>query len=326
MFSQTKKKIYLKTSSNFLNKELSPQKKNIVKNYSNKNLINNFDITLPLLSLPKKEKSKEKFIKTIKLKKSKFLKSQEKLNKLIKQEEKIKNFYLNIIKNKIKDEDSDFNSFVINSNDLIEEIPKRHILYNNYVKEKEKEKDKDKVKMNLRYENKVEREINKIYRLDRNLGKYENDCNDYIRRFKRLFPNKAIDEIDLKLKTESAILIQRFFREHKDKVKLYIGFEEPNYYIRIYINEYDIYPLIKTIEIKIYSTLFKININIIKSIEELFGVSSMNKEKIQKNIGIIFEKIIGNHRINKIKNINKDYYDESKADLSSDDFDDFEVD
>ena len=61
----------------------------------------------------------------------------------------------------------------------------------------------------------------------------------------------------------------------------------------------------------------------IKTMEELFGVLALTRENIINKIGEIIEKIIGTKR-NKKKN--KIYYDPNFADLSSDDFDDFEDD
>ena len=49
----------------------------------------------------------------------------------------------------------------------------------------------------------------------------------------------------------------------------------------------------------------------------------MPRNKIIKKVDIIFNKVMD---IKKIKHYNDDYYDKSKADLSSDDFDDFEDD
>ena len=319
--NHSKKKIHLSTAANFYNTGFLPQNKNISKNYSNFNLSNNSENTLPFLQKSNILKNADKLNKKVKIKKSKLFKSQEKLSKLIKEEENFKKIYLNIIKNKVKDEDKDFDEFLLNSNDITLDDPLYRIIQKSSFSGREQNN------INLRHQNRTEREINKVYRLERNLGKNENDCNDYIRRFKNLFPNEAIEDLDLKLKKEKVTIIQRFFREHKNKIKIKKVFKEPHYYIRIYANEEDIYPLIKNIEIKIYSTLFKKNIDLIKSTEELFGVNSMTIEKIQKNIDIIIDKIIGNQKVkSNQKDINKDYYDESKADLSSDDFDDFETD
>ena len=328
MNDKHKKKLYLRTTYNFFNQGLTTPKSNRLKNYSNMCLSNYFENNLPLLNSTNIKLNNEKFVRKIKKAKTRFYKSQEKLSKIIKEEELIKNIYINAIKNKLKDEDKIFHKFLFNQNsinDIINEIPSNQNISNDLIREKEEE---NKKKHNLRYQNRLEKEINNVYRPERNLGKDENDCNDYIKRFKKLFPNEAIDEIDLKLKTESVILIQRYYREHKDKIKLYIGFEEPHYYIRIYINEYDDYPFIKSIEIKIYSTLFKKNITFIKSIEELLGVSSMNKKNFLKNIDNVLEKIIGTPGGRKADNekYKKDYYNETKADLSSDDFNDFESD
>ena len=124
-------------------------------------------------------------------------------------------------------------------------------------------------------------------------------------------------------KIEKIIKSQKFCREHKNKKKLYIGIEEPKCIVRIYENEYDINNDIKSIEIKIYSIFFKKYVSVIKSINELFGEESLTREKIIKKIDLIYRQIMG---FKKNTNNNNDYYDKSKADISSEDFDDFEKD
>ena len=54
----------------------------------------------------------------------------------------------------------------------------------------------------------------------------------------------------------------------------------------------------------------------------------MNKQNFLKNIDNVLEKIIGTPGGRKADNekYKKDYYNETKADLSSDDFNDFESD
>ena len=66
-----------------------------------------------------------------------------------------------------------------------------------------------------------------------------------------------MDENYFNKKVNYIITIQRLFRKYRIKRKIYIGLEEPDYLIRIYEHDYDIYPHIKSIEIMIYSTLFK---------------------------------------------------------------------
>ena len=54
-------------------------------------------------------------------------------------------------------------------------------------------------------------------------------------------PDEFIDdESEIEKKTKEAIKIQQYFREHRDKKKLYCGFEEPNYLVRIYEHEYEV--------------------------------------------------------------------------------------
>ena len=65
--------------------------------------------------------------------------------------------------------------------------------------------------------------------------------DDYLARFHLLFPDEFIDdESEIEKKTKDAIKIQKYFREHRDKKKLYCGFEEPNYLVRIYEHEYEV--------------------------------------------------------------------------------------
>ena len=141
-----------------------------------------------------------------------------------------------------------------------------------------------------------------------------------------MFPQEILEDADeFQTKTKNAVKIQQFFRGHKKKIKLYTGYEEPDYFIRIYEHEYDINSMIKSIEIKIYSKLFEKNVTVFKTIEELFGVETISREKIVKKIDEIIGKILGFKKV-KRKVENKDYYDPEKADLSSDDFNDFEED
>jgi len=305
------KKLYLKTNTNFTQTSLKLKNPKLTRNFTNLNL-NIQDNQLPVLKSHTRENpSKEKLINKIKLKKTNFFKSQEKINKLIKEEENFKQYYLNIIQKKIKDEERDFDSFLLKSNDISDNEPLKNTLMNTY-------------RGNERYQRKIEREEKKVFPAKRNLGKNEIDSNDYLARFHLLFPGEFIDdESEIEKKTKNVVKIQQYFREHRDKNRLYCGFEEPNYLVRIYEHEYDIYPLIKSVEIKIYSTLFQKNVIMYKTIEELFGVTNISRERILKRIGEIIGKVIG-HRNRKTEN--SDYYDPAKADLSSDDFNDFEDD
>ena len=305
------KKIYLRTNTNFNQSNLKLKNPKLIKNFSNLHL-NIHDNQLPVLKSYNQDKAnKEKLISKIKLKKTNFLKSQEKISKLIKEEENFKQYYLNIIQKKVKDEEREFNSFLLKSNDISESEPIRNTLLNTH-------------RVNDRYQRRIEREEKKVFPAKRNLGKSEIDSNDYLARFHLLFPDEFIDdESEIEKKTKDAIKIQQYFREHRDKKKLYCGFEEPNYLVRIYEHEYEVYPIIKSVEIKIYSTLFQKNVIMYKTIEELFGVTNISRERILKRIGEIIGKVIG-HRNKKTEN--SDYYDPAKADLSSDDFNDFEDD
>ena len=305
------KTIYLRTNTNFNQSSLKLKNPKLIKNFSNLHL-NIHDNQLPVLkSYNQDNANKEKLISKIKLKKTNFLKSQEKISKLIKEEENFKQYYLNIIQKKVKDEEREFNSFLLKSNDISESEPIRNTLLNTH-------------RVNDRYQRRIEREEKKVFPAKRNLGKSEIDSNDYLARFHLLFPDEFIDdESEIEKKTKEAIKIQKYFREHRDKKKLYCGFEEPNYLVRIYEHEYEVYPIIKSVEIKIYSTLFQKNVIMYKTIEELFGITTMAREKIQKRIGEIIGKIIG---VKSRRAENSDYYDPAKADLSSDDFNDFEED
>lgn len=307
-----KQKLYFKTSSNFAPSSLKLKNTKVPQNFSKIRLINQ-DFQLPSIKLLNRESpSKDKLINNkVKLKKTKFLKSQEKLGKLIKEEENFKNYFLNIIQEKVRDEENDFNNFLLKSNDIADNDSIKNSFYNTFRNDD-------------RNQRRIEREEKKVFPDKRKLGKNEIDSNDYLERFHSLFPNEFIeDESEIKKKERKVIIIQRYFREHRDKKKLFCGFEEPNYFIRIYEHEYDIYPMIKSVEIRLYSILFQKNVILYKTIEELFGVSGMSREKIKKRIGEIIGKIIGTK--NK-KNENRDYYDPAKADLSSDDFNDFEDD
>ena len=313
MKSKTKK-YYLKTNTNFTQLNLNLNKP-LLKNFS-KFQLDIQENQLPLLkSFNYKNASSEKMlIPKKKLKKTKFLKSQEKLKILIQEEENFKNYYLNLIRNKIKDEEKDFNNFLLNTRN---DIPDNELFRNTFLsKTQEKEK----------IQKKIEKEEKRVFPSKRNLGKNETDCNDYIKRFNRLFPQEILEDADeFQTKTKNAVKIQQFFRGHKKKIKLYTGYEEPDYFIRIYEHEYDINSMIKSIEIKIYSKLFEKNVTVFKTIEELFGVEAISKEKIVKKIDEIIGKILGFKKV-KRKVENKDYYDPEKADLSSDDFNDFEED
>ena len=307
-----KKKFYLKTNSNFTQLSLN-LKKPFLNKISNFRL-NNLDQLPMLKSFYREKSSPDKILLTKrKFKKSKFLKSQEKLKILIKEEEDFKKYYLNLIRNKVEDEEKDFNNFLLNSNGF-----RDNDSFGNTISNNTKTEGKNKIK--------IEKEIKKVFPKKRNLGKSEIDCNDYLRRFNKLFPGEILeDENEFEKKNQGAIKIQQFFREHKKKIKLYSGFEEPDYLVRIYEHEYDVYPMIKSIEIKIYSKLFEKNVTLFKTIEELLGVSTISREKISKRIDEIIGKIIGFKKV-KRKVENSDYYDATKADLSSDDFNDFEED
>ena len=111
MNDKHKKKLYLRTTYNFFNQGLTTPKSNLLKNYSNMCLSNNFENNLPLLNSTNINLNNEKFVRKIKKAKTRFYKSQEKLSKIIKEEELIKNIYINAIKNKLKDEDKIFEEF-----------------------------------------------------------------------------------------------------------------------------------------------------------------------------------------------------------------------
>ena len=313
---QNKNKIYLKTTVSFNKPNIRLKKPILYKNLSNLPIINNQDNLLPMLKSNKLEKTKneEKLINKVKIKKTKFFKSQEKLNRLIKEEENFRDFYLNLIKNKVKDEEIDFNNFLEKTNDILENEAIKNTLLNNKGNIKDIKDEKT--------QKNIEKEEKKVFHNKSLLGKNEFDINDYTKRYQSLFPGENMeDESEFNLKTKSAMKIQQYFREHKNKKIIYKGFEEPNDLIRIYEHECDEYSKIKSIEIKIYSLLFQKNVSIIKTIEELFGVRNISREKIQKKINEIIGKILGFKKWKKIQN--EDYYDKEKADLSSDDFDDF---
>ena len=307
-----KKNYYITTNTNF-NRSLNLKKckkslSNVLLSATNQNEV------LPLLNLNKIEATnKEKFIiKLKKPKKTSFYKSQEKLQKTIKEEDTMKLNYFSMIKNKVKESDDEFSYFLIESHE--NELPDDKFNENN------NEIDIEQFLRNINTEDK------KIYSIYRKLGNDEFNMNDYQRRHKLLFPGEQIrDENYFNKKVNYIITIQRLFRKYRIKRKIYIGLEEPDYLIRIYEHDYDIYPHIKSIEIMIYSTLFKKNVTMIKTIEELLGVESITREKIQKKIGQIIDEIIGSNR-NGRRRANDDYYNPDKADLSSDDFNDFEDD
>ena len=312
MYNFQKKNYYITTNTNF-NRSLNLKKckkslSNVLLSATNQNEV------LPLLNLNKIEATnKEKFIiKLKKPKKTSFYKSQEKLQKTIKEEDTMKLNYFSMIKNKVKESDDEFSYFLIESheNELPDDISNEN---NNGI-------DIEQFRRNINTEDK------KIYSIYRKLGNDEFNMNDYQRRHKLLFPGEQImDENYFNKKVNYIITIQRLFRKYRIKRKIYIGLEEPDYLIRIYEHDYDIYPHIKSIEIMIYSTLFKKNVTMIKTIEELLGVESITREKIQKKIGQIIDEIIGSNR-NGRRRANDDYYNPDKADLSSDDFNDFEDD
>ena len=312
MYNFQKKNYYITTNTNF-NRSLNLKKckkslSNVLLSATNQNEV------LPLLNLNKIEATnKEKFIiKLKKPKKTSFYKSQEKLQKTIKEEDTMKLNYFSMIKNKVKESDDEFSYFLIESHE--NELPDDKFNENN------NEIDIEQFLRNINTEDK------KIYSIYRKLGNDEFNMNDYQRRHKLLFPGEQIrDENYFNKKVNYIITIQRLFRKYRIKRKIYIGLEEPDYLIRIYEHDYDIYPHIKSIEIMIYSTLFKKNVTMIKTIEELLGVESITREKIQKKIGQIIDEIIGSNR-NGRRRANDDYYNPDKADLSSDDFNDFEDD
>ena len=312
MYNFQKKNYYITTNTNF-NRSLNLKKckkslSNVLLSATNQNEV------LPLLNLNKIEATnKEKFIiKLKKPKKTSFYKSQEKLQKTIKEEDTMKLNYFSMIKNKVKESDDEFSYFLIESHE--NELPDDKFNENN------NEIDIEQFRRNINTEDK------KIYSIYRKLGNDEFNMNDYQRRHKLLFPGEQImDENYFNKKVNYIITIQRLFRKYRIKRKIYIGLEEPDYLIRIYEHDYDIYPHIKSIEIMIYSTLFKKNVTMIKTIEELLGVESITREKIQKKIGQIIDEIIGSNR-NGRRRANDDYYNPDKADLSSDDFNDFEDD
>jgi hypothetical protein len=317
------KRYYINTSSNFFNtsniKSLFKGKK-LFKNISNLQISGNQNTQLPVLnSYDDKRLSQPKYAKKLKIKKSGFLKSQEKLSRLIKEEEHFKQFYLNLIKNKVNEEKNEFNNFLLESHEINDNDPVR----NNFINDNKAKNDENSPREE-RLKRKIEREEEKIYSPYPNIGKNKTNSNDYIERLKSLFPGEqSKEEYEFQKKTKNAIIIQRFFREHKNKKRIYTGLEDPDYIIRIYEHDHSLYDNIKSIEIKIYSVLFKKNVKMIKTMEELFGVLALTRENIINKIGEIIEKIIGTKR-NKKKN--KIYYDPNFADLSSDDFDDFEDD
>ena len=281
------------------------------KTFLHLNSLNNQNDNLPLLNTSKMESvGKVKKLIFKKTKKSSFFNNQLKLMKIIIQEAKMKKESLNLIKNKLKDDNDEFNNFLLKSNEI-----------NDYIFNEDNRK-----RRNVQYKLNLKREEKKLFPSYRQIGKNVLNDDDYQKRFKLLFPGEQINDPDyFNKKVKDVITIQRLFRKSRIKKKLYIGFEEPYHVIRIYEHDYTIYPDIKSIEIIIYSTLFKTNVTFIKTIEELFGVESMKREKIQKKIeqiidGIICSKSSGSRREN------DDYYNPDKADLSSDDFNDFEDD
>ena len=300
------KRYYINTNINF-HRALNLRKSG--KSLSNLQSLNNIKDKLPLLNTSKSNLESERKEKKLKLKikkKTFFLKSQLKLQKSILEEDKLKKEFFGIIKNKVKDDDDEFNNFLYESHEISNE--------NN------KERTNEKYDLNLTKEEK------RVFSPYCQIGKDKSNDIDYQIRFRKLFKEeKMIDSDHYNKKLKDIITIQRLFRKLRIKRKLYIGFEEPNYVVRIYEHEYDIYPNIKTVQIIIYSTLFKNNVTIIKSIEELFGVETMEREKIQKKIGVIMDAVIGSKR-GGIKRLNDDYYNPDKADLSTDDFNDFEDD
>lgn len=303
------KKIYLKTTTSFNKSDTLGEKKKLIFHF-HKHLQSSEENHLPLLGSFKKDNmNTDKLIHKMRFKKTKFVKSQEKLNRLIKEEENFRKYYINLIQNKVKDR---FTSYLLNTNDLSED----ETIKNTFMNPKKIEDEKT--------QRKIEREEKKVFSDKNNLGKDEINCNDYLKRFTLLFPGEFLtDEIMFQKQSKYATIIQRYFREHKNKIKIFIGFEEPDYLIRIYEHEHDAYGMIKSVEIKIYSLLFKKNVSVIKTIEELFGVANMSRDKIVRRTDEIIFKMIG---LKNKKIQNRDYYDIEKADLSSDDFNDFEED
>ena len=204
------------------------------------------------------------------------------------------NYYIKIFKPKIKEEKNDFINFLLSNNDFPYNEP-----------------------INKNYLNSL------IFPEEIYLGKKEENSKDYITRFNLLFPDKINKvENDIEIQNKNAIKIQRYFRQ-KNKKKIYFEFIEPDYLVTIYENEYDIYPIIKSIEIIIYSKLFQQNKTIYKTIEELFGIKNINREQIKERIEDIIRKVLG---IKNKRNEDEDYYNKKKAELSSSDFNDFEND
>ena len=235
------KRYYINTNINF-DRALNLRKSR--KSLSNLQSLNNINDNLPLLNTTKLESErKEKKLKIKINKKTFFLKKQLKLQKSILEEDRLRKEFLNIIHNKLKDDDDEFNNFLIESNKIS----------NFNINENNKEIKKEKYELNLTKEEK------RVFSPYRQIGKDKSNDNDYQIRFRRLFKEETIIDPDyFNNKVKDIITIQRLFRKFRIKRKLYIGLEEPNYVIRIYEHEYDIYPNIKNIEIIIYSTLFKI--------------------------------------------------------------------
>ena len=256
MYNFQKKNYYITTNTNF-NRSLNLKKykkslSNVLLSATNQNEV------LPLLNLNKIEATnKEKFIiKLKKPKKTSFYKSQEKLQKTIKEEDTMKLNYFSMIKNKVKESDDEFSNFLIESheNELPDDIFNEN---NNGI-------DIEQFRRNINTEDK------KIYSIYRKLGNDEFNMNDYQRRHKLLFPGEQIrDENYFNKKVNYIITIQRLFRKYRIKRKIYIGLEEPDYLTRTYEHDYDIHPHIKSIETMTHSTLLKKRATTIKTIEEL---------------------------------------------------------
>ena len=303
------KRFYINTN---INSQRALNLRKSRKSYLKLNSLNNQNDNLPLLNTSKFESvGKVKKLIFKKTKKSYFLKNQLKLMKIIIQEDKMKKESLNLIKNKLKDDDDEFNNFLLNSNEI-----------NDFIFNED-----NRGRRNVQYKLNLTKEEKKVFPSYRQIGKDEFNDDDYQKRFRLLFPGEQLKDPDyFTKKVKDVITIQRLFRKFRIKrKKLYIGFIEPYHVIRIYEHEYTVYPDIKSIEIIIYSTLFKTCVTLIKTIEELFGVESMKREKVQKKIGQIIDGIICS-KSSGTRRENDDYYNPDKADLSSDDFNDFEDD
>jgi len=151
------------------------------------------------------------------------------------EEDKLKKEFFGIIKNKVKDDDDEFNNFLYESHEISNE--------NN------KERTNEKYDLNLTKEEK------RVFSPYCQIGKDKSNDIDYQIRFRKLFKEeKMIDSDHYNKKLKDIITIQRLFRKLRIKRKLYIGFEEPNYVVRIYEHEYDIYPNIICLNLQSQNT------------------------------------------------------------------------